>query len=549
MSLLELLYLMIYIFVLVAVVVLYRRIEAENGETRDLRDIFSRDLEVVSLASKLKIALVQYRLFILKPLSIIFISVLILSSLPILSWNSSPAIEVAQYTTRESFNNSILILDSSSGVSEVITNITPILYVYRLDLEVPIVIRTANIFLRVDEVLLLNCTNSKILPIIDQMCEKDLILLGREVPSEIHLYYKDHVYTTRIFSYDSLSDDFIVPNVYSLRDLFDFRQFTLLGLRVTPKIELIINLNSSLAELFKEEISNLTPIKIISVLPQNTLLTRVSEVRGYIEYLKDYIIENNINQLIIYSDQRIYILYPNVLYSFILSVVVSSMYGLLFGLNMILFVKAYRESYLKYSISSMISGGTDWIARVSLLTTLALYGLTLDMLSIAISSAIYLTLFRETMSLLSVTILFFGGLLGVVIALVYLWRFLSEESIYHVEKIPSRVFVEYELQVGDLERINSFIIKKLDSSEFFKVIEIHRSVSRESYNILARVIYTYTIGIGADIYIQLYRLGVEKAKISIDIDPWSAEDVPRESLESISRLLISLIEGSIISLA
>lgn len=540
---------MIYIFVLVAVVVLYRRIEAENGETRDLRDIFSRDLEVVSLASKLKIALVQYRLFILKPLSIIFISVLILSSLPILSWNSSPAIEVAQYTTRESFNNSILILDSSSGVSEVITNITPILYVYRLDLEVPIVIRTANIFLRVDEVLLLNCTNSKILPIIDQMCEKDLILLGREVPSEIHLYYKDHVYTTRIFSYDSLSDDFIVPNVYSLRDLFDFRQFTLLGLRVTPKIELIINLNSSLAELFKEEISNLTPIKIISVLPQNTLLTRVSEVRGYIEYLKDYIIENNINQLIIYSDQRIYILYPNVLYSFILSVVVSSMYGLLFGLNMILFVKAYRESYLKYSISSMISGGTDWIARVSLLTTLALYGLTLDMLSIAISSAIYLTLFRETMSLLSVTILFFGGLLGVVIALVYLWRFLSEESIYHVEKIPSRVFVEYELQVGDLERINSFIIKKLDSSEFFKVIEIHRSVSRESYNILARVIYTYTIGIGADIYIQLYRLGVEKAKISIDIDPWSAEDVPRESLESISRLLISLIEGSIISLA
>ncbi|MEM1649387.1 MAG: hypothetical protein QXX47_00730, partial [Sulfolobales archaeon] len=320
------------------------------------------------------------------------------------------------------------------------------------------------------------------------------------------------------------SNNTFISNLYSLEDLLDFRYMNIFNFIITPNAEIIISSSSNAYSLFRDLAKELTPT--ISVVEIKEIRSNADmRIRDNIEFLGNLMVRDNVDNIVIYTGSTVYIL-RLVSVDIYQILVLIILYGIYVAMVMIIYLKAYRESYTRYSSSAMISGATDWIARRSILVSFMLYGLALSILSIVTSVFLYIFILKQEIPVLNTTILFFGSLTGVGISTIYLSRVLSEGAIYHVEKIPSKAYIEYELQGRNLEEVYMSIVNTIQSSEFFKVIEEHKIKTEGSLKALLRTIYAITIGVGIDLYIQIYYHDSDKLKIVTDIDPWSAEDIP-----------------------
>ncbi|MEM1632717.1 MAG: hypothetical protein QXE68_00645 [Sulfolobales archaeon] len=533
-----------YFLILITAIFIYRKAESTSDEGRGFEDLFRRDLELISLGAKLRIILTQFKLFLFKELTIVISIALVLTSLILISWVATPRINL-EVEDLKGLPAPVLITSGSVLDNIMLFNYSKILDIYRIYLDTPLVIKDQNFFIRSDSIIVVECYNKSLLEkfnsFFDIICGDRVLVLGRKTPERGFIYYENSRYEVSLESYMLPSNNTFISNLYSLEDLLDFRYTNIFNFIITPNAEIIISSSSNAYSLFRDLAKELTPT--ISVVEIKEIRSNADmRIRDNIEFLGNLMVRDNVDNIVIYTGSTVYILrlISVDIYQILVLII---LYGIYVAMVMIIYLKAYRESYTRYSSSAMISGATDWIARRSILVSFMLYGLALSILSIVTSVFLYIFILKQEIPVLNTTILFFGSLTGVGISTIYLSRVLSEGAIYHVEKIPSKAYIEYELQGRNLEEVYMSIVNTIQSSEFFKVIEEHKIKTEGSLKALLRTIYAITIGVGIDLYIQIYYHDSDKLKIVTDIDPWSAEDIPREDLESVSRLMISILQA------
>ncbi|MEM3830830.1 MAG: hypothetical protein QXS89_01340 [Sulfolobales archaeon] len=533
-----------YFLILIIAISIYRKAESTSDEGRGFEDLFRRDLELISLGAKLRIILTQFKLFLFKELTIVISIALVLTSLILISWVATPRINL-EVEDLKGLPAPVLITSGSVLDNIMLFNYSKILDIYRIYLDTPLVIKDQNFFIRSDSIIVVECYNKSLLEkfnsFFDIICGDRVLVLGRKTPERGFIYYENSRYEVSLESYMLPSNNTFISNLYSLEDLLDFRYTNIFNFIITPNAEIIISSSSNAYSLFRDLAKELTPT--ISVVEIKEIRSNADmRIRDNIEFLGNLMVRDNVDNIVIYTGSTVYILrlISVDIYQILVLII---LYGIYVAMVMIIYLKAYRESYTRYSSSAMISGATDWIARRSILVSFMLYGLALSILSIVTSVFLYIFILKQEIPVLNTTILFFGSLTGVGISTIYLSRVLSEGAIYHVEKIPSKAYIEYELQGRNLEEVYMSIVNTIQSSEFFKVIEEHKIKTEGSLKALLRTIYAITIGVGIDLYIQIYYHDSDKLKIVTDIDPWSAEDIPREDLESVSRLMISILQA------
>ena len=256
-------------------------------------------------------------------------------------------------------------------------------------------------------------------------------------------------------------------------------------------------------------------------------------------------VEQGINQVVIVTSFGAYILSISNLNIIQYSVTLGFLSIFFVSGILILNLKSFEDHLIKYTESTMYSGGTDWISRTSLLIGYFLYSVFLIFISAGVGSiigyAMHHTLYFGFPQFSGV---FPGSFIGSLVSLIYLLRILSESSIYSTEKLPTKTFLGIEVSSADisLQGIVDEIISSLEYSEFFHVLEKHVSISQNIGKIFLRTIYTQTIGVGVDIYVQVSRSG-EVFNVLIDLDPWSVEELPQEALSSVPRIVLSRIQG------
>ncbi|MEM4673015.1 MAG: hypothetical protein QW366_04495 [Sulfolobales archaeon] len=537
-------YIALYFLILIIAISIYRKAESTSDEGRGFEDLFRRDLELISLGAKLRIILTQFKLFLFKELTIVISIALVLTSLILISWVATPRINL-EVEDLKGLPAPVLITSGSVLDNIMLFNYSKILDIYRIYLDTPLVIKDQNFFIRSDSIIVVECYNKSLLEkfnsFFDIICGDRVLVLGRKTPERGFIYYENSRYEVSLESYMLPSNNTFISNLYSLEDLLDFRYTNIFNFIITPNAEIIISSSSNAYSLFRDLAKELTPT--ISVVEIKEIRSNADmRIRDNIEFLGNLMVRDNVDNIVIYTGSTVYILrlISVDIYQILVLII---LYGIYVAMVMIIYLKAYRESYTRYSSSAMISGATDWIARRSILVSFMLYGLALSILSIVTSVFLYIFILKQEIPVLNTTILFFGSLTGVGISTIYLSRVLSEGAIYHVEKIPSKAYIEYELQGRNLEEVYMSIVNTIQSSEFFKVIEEHKIKTEGSLKALLRTIYAITIGVGIDLYIQIYYHDSDKLKIVTDIDPWSAEDIPREDLESVSRLMISILQA------
>ncbi|MEM4749206.1 MAG: hypothetical protein QXS84_00280 [Sulfolobales archaeon] len=533
-----------YFLILIIAISIYRKAESTSDEGRGFEDLFRRDLELISLGAKLRIILTQFKLFLFKELTIVISIALVLTSLILISWVATPRINL-EVEDLKGLPAPVLITSGSVLDNIMLFNYSKILDIYRIYLDTPLVIKDQNFFIRSDSIIVVECYNKSLLEkfnsFFDIICGDRVLVLGRKTPERGFIYYENSRYEVSLESYMLPSNSTFISNLYSLEDLLDFRYMNIFNFIITPNAEIIISSSSNAYSLFRDLAKELTPT--ISVVEIKEIRSNADmRIRDNIEFLGNLMVRDNVDNIVIYTGSTVYIL-RLVSVDIYQILVLIILYGIYVAMVMIIYLKAYRESYTRYSSSAMISGATDWIARRSILVSFMLYGLALSILSIVTSVFLYIFILKQEIPVLNTTILFFGSLTGVGISTIYLSRVLSEGAIYHVEKIPSKAYIEYELQGRNLEEVYMSIVNTIQSSEFFKVIEEHKIKTEGSLKALLRTIYAITIGVGIDLYIQIYYHDSDKLKIVTDIDPWSAEDIPKEDLESVSRLMISILQA------
>ncbi|MEL9929628.1 MAG: hypothetical protein QXF50_01855 [Sulfolobales archaeon] len=537
-------YIALYFLILIIAISIYRKAESTSDEGRGFEDLFRRDLELISLGAKLRIILTQFKLFLFKELTIVISIALVLTSLILISWVATPRINL-EVEDLKGLPAPVLITSGSVLDNIMLFNYSKILDIYRIYLDTPLVIKDQNFFIRSDSIIVVECYNKSLLEkfnsFFDIICGDRVLVLGRKTPERGFIYYENSRYEVSLESYMLPSNNTFISNLYSLEDLLDFRYMNIFNFIITPNAEIIISSSSNAYSLFRDLAKELTPT--ISVVEIKEIRSNADmRIRDNIEFLGNLMVRDNVDNIVIYTGSTVYIL-RLVSVDIYQILVLIILYGIYVAMVMIIYLKAYRESYTRYSSSAMISGATDWIARRSILVSFMLYGLALSILSIVTSVFLYIFILKQEIPVLNTTILFFGSLTGVGISTIYLSRVLSEGAIYHVEKIPSKAYIEYELQGRNLEEVYMSIVNTIQSSEFFKVIEEHKIKTEGSLKALLRTIYAITIGVGIDLYIQIYYHDSDKLKIVTDIDPWSAEDIPKEDLESVSRLMISILQA------
>ncbi|MEM0259822.1 MAG: hypothetical protein QXJ51_00425 [Sulfolobales archaeon] len=533
-----------YFLILIIAISIYRKAESTSDEGRGFEDLFRRDLELISLGAKLRIILTQFKLFLFKELTIVISIAIVLTSLILISWVATPRINL-EVEDLKGLPAPVLITSGSVLDNITLFNYSKILDIYRIYLDTPLVIKDQNFFIRSDSIIVVECYNKSLLEkfnsFFDIICGDRVLVLGRKTPERGFIYYENSRYEVSLESYMLPSNNTFISNLYSLEDLLDFRYMNIFNFIITPNAEIIISSSSNAYSLFRDLAKELTPT--ISVVEIKEIRSNADmRIRDNIEFLGNLMVRDNVDNIVIYTGSTVYIL-RLVSVDIYQILVLIILYGIYVAMVMIIYLKAYRESYTRYSSSAMISGATDWIARRSILVSFMLYGLALSILSIVTSVFLYIFILKQEIPVLNTTILFFGSLTGVGISTIYLSRVLSEGAIYHVEKIPSKAYIEYELQGRNLEEVYMSIVNTIQSSEFFKVIEEHKIKTEGSLKALLRTIYAITIGVGIDLYIQIYYHDSDKLKIVTDIDPWSAEDIPKEDLESVSRLMISILQA------
>ncbi|MCC6030210.1 MAG: hypothetical protein LM586_01025 [Desulfurococcales archaeon] len=541
---LEIFYLVIYVIILILTIILLKRSSAyKEAVGRDLTEIFLRDILNFSVSTRLKMIYIQFKMFLFKIFSLIIIIIIILTGLSIATWHLSSELQASFYKNTGSIDK-IIVIEGDIKDLDIHKIGTPVLFLYSIYLEKPIVIRYGpdqkNMIVS-NDLIIIRCLNEQTIlrnMFLKEICSSNNVtILGRDIQGSGDLYYEDNILRINISSQMYIKDPDLINKIYTLNDLFEYRSYEIMGFYFTPKILVILNSEN----LFTKDLLNKTseePIKAILYLnrdiSENFLIDWIKKSYESEKIIKAVIALND--KIIVYKVSYTSFIYQLLQHIFLTIVFISSVF--------ILYIKIYEESFVKYLESTLYSGGTDWISRRSLLIIFPLYGLFI--ISLSSLSSYLINVIRKIPDITNISIslsILFGGILGIIISTIYLWRVLSEKSIYHVEKLPAKVYSTYIFERIEPMKTLDDMIRVFEKDEFFGILEAHRSYLKDVYRLLLRLIYSKTMGIGIDLYITLEKDLGERYKLSIYMEPWSAEDLPPEVLTSVSRLLISRLEG------
>jgi hypothetical protein len=138
---LEIFYLVIYVIILILTIILLKRSSAyKEAVGRDLTEIFLRDILNFSVSTRLKMIYIQFKMFLFKIFSLIIIIIIILIGLSIATWHLSSELQASFYKNTGSIDK-IIVIEGDIKDLDIHKIGTPVLFLYSIYLEKPIVIR------------------------------------------------------------------------------------------------------------------------------------------------------------------------------------------------------------------------------------------------------------------------------------------------------------------------------------------------------------------------------------------------------------------------
>lgn len=221
--------------------------------------------------------------------------------------------------------------------------------------------------------------------------------------------------------------------------------------------------------------------------------------------------------------------------------------GVAGGVILIIFNRSVIPRIMPGSEAILISGGTYWISRILPLVSIAVAEL-ISVLALMLSYPLFLSLKAGGEPFISPPGLLPVSLISLTISFAHMLRVktsYSKISAIYVEKaIPAR---GYSYVVEDLSHrdIARSVTESLEGSEFFSVLEKEIMEREDLINVRLRLLYRYSIGVGADvnIYISKHNKG---SFIDIDIEPWSVDAGRGGILDSVAKMILSRISGAIV---
>ena len=545
---LEEIFILIYIVVLLILYLLFRRVRGEPEEGVGYEDLFKREIKTLSLSARLKTIYLQLKLFFLRDTTIYVLILTTLIFSIIFTWNTIPSIQVLRSTyENKALNYAIAENNYSELLQPGIYRIA--LEIYRLETEETYVFKknlnSSDILLITDSIYIVKCYDTPLLKQINifltDVCENNKVyVLGKDLPSKAVMIYDNKIFDIDIASLTHIKHPEIIPNTYSLYDLFDYKVYELGFISIIPRVIVLINenyasdLNISLDNAYLHR----------SILQISLYNRSIDDLLRSIE--KKILYNTSTRSLILVYEGQVYVIKisdRDIIYNSFISTIFASL--AFFGIFTI-YIKSLEERAVRYLEATSYSGATDWISRISLVISFFLNNLLIITISILASIAVIQALDKNSISLgfPQFMSLFLGSFTGSLLSTIYLLRVLSEKSIYIVEKLPTKTYLADTIKAPGIEPrdIINDILRAIESCEFFSVLEKHVSFASDSGRALIRAIYTYTLGIGVDIYVFVSRSG-EAYSVNIDLDPWSIEEIPFESLDTVSRLILSRIRG------
>lgn len=517
---------------LIAVLLLRRA--GVRVEGRSYEDVFSREVEL-SITAQLKLFLTQLKLLTIRASTLVLVAIMVLLFMLALPWAPRPHVESAEYAFLARRPLQMLVALSPGGMEVGALSKFLIASLSRAKLSSPIVVLLNTTGAEIEDVILVNCTRPTALhvPLLSEVCLEDRVLLigadvaeeGKEVAATV--IYGQHSHNVLLRAYKDVSHLYLVPGLLSLTALLQLDRGT------APVPVAIVGPFNPLSTLI--EGLGARPHSVIVALDEG-------ESRNLLEAL----IALGANEIYEVLEDRCvkYFVKPPAPYETVLTVLLfTALLATMFVLDM----KSSEDVYMSYVYATTISGGTEWEAKKSLTVAASLSLMAASLLSLF--TALFCTLFAEgTISPHGLFVCFASSIAAPCLtSITYLRGLLYEKPSYHIEKLPPKGLLEYALSghssAGEvLKRLVQFVRE----SEFFTVVEESlKAVERGgTATAFLRALYNRAFGMGVDVVI-VCKSREGAVTISLDVNPWSAEDVSRRALETVARLMASRIVGFI----
>jgi hypothetical protein len=416
-----------------------------------------------------------------------------------------------------------------------------VMKIYYPVLEEPIVIQAGNKTFRVFSMIVIDCDKLDRSSSIDQVW-KDISGICIDSEKTVHIYpsslYSGSNYLPSIIYYGNNSFNVFlgrfpvgvlekVSMVACVGEVLNdvFKQIVYSGGIVTsPKlIEKSIDLGSPNIVIIK-----IGSREIMNIISNKTLSSFNVEIACYKEHSSGEVIQY----------RRVSEEGNEYIYSFTAGIA-SSFFLILFN----------RSYMLRVSLSSsaiLISGGTAWLSSILPLVSLAFTELLAIMIYVALYEIGRIFIFQGSKAFISplgVLLISFTSLLGSVIHMQIVRSRFEPASTYIEKLIPTKSY-SYFVEGYSPRDLASAILKYLERTEFFDIAEKEILEKGDRVNARLRLIYRYSIGVGADvnIYISTHNNG---SFLDVDIEPWSIDAGEGGVLDSVSRLILSRISGGI----
>lgn len=474
---------------------------------------------------------------------VLLISIASLALVAAQGLHTEVSIETRGIPASRNFPEGVLMVYTPRGLNiSLIQNISPeYIALYLETLGEPVVIKTQDRVLRVFNIMIIDCpinitsyTNNQALrSLIARLCSLAPGVVYTYTPGQAisgddtnaTLYYGENELKAMVRAYEEDN----LRNISSTQCLGEILSGFVSSMRYSGGLVALE------ASEFKEIFGLSTPnIAIVPNVSQETLATlKELASRGF-----DLICYRSYGGDIIYIRTS-----PDRSENTLLYIILASLSG---GFFLIMFNRSIMPRITASSNAILISGGTMWISRIFPLATLGLA----ELISIAVFVLTYITyrtLYPSERSLVSpVGVL----LISIVSFAISIFHMIVNRigkgyaaSQYLERPIPVR---SLSIVVEDIDprRLGKIVIESLETSEFFSILDKEVLEQDDLVNIRLRILYRYSIGVGADVNIYIARHN-RGAFLEAEVDAWSIEAKSGGLLDSVAKIVISRISGGV----
>lgn len=476
---------------------------------------------------------------------IILISIASLAIVAAQGLNTGGSIETRGIPASRDFPEGVLVVYSSKGVNtSLIQNISPeYIALYLETLGEPVVVKTQDRVLRAFNIMIIDCpinassyTNSQALrSLISRLCSLTPGVVYAYTPdlaissdgANATLYYGENELKAmvKVYKEDNLK------NISSIQCLGEILSGFVSSMGYSGGL-VMVNINE-FKEIFGLSIPN---IAILPRVSQESLAT----LKGLASLGFDLICYRG------YGDSDITYIRtsPDRSENALLYTILASLSG---GLFLIMFNRSMIPRITTSSNAILISGGTLWISRIFPLVTLGLA----ELISIAVFVLTYVTyraLYPSERSLISPVGVLLISIVSFTISIFHMIANRTGRGYaapqYIERPIPVR---SLSIVVEDIDprRLGKIVIESLETSEFFSILDKEVLDRDDLINIRLRILYRYSIGVGADVSIYITRHN-KGAFLEAEVDAWSIEAKSGGLLDSIAKIVISRISGGVV---